>query len=64
MAAATISGLTYMTKLLGASLFLNLNDFPDDDAGNKRLRLIVDALIVPVEIIPKWQSVLRGEKPQ
>jgi hypothetical protein len=55
MSAETIAGLGHATKLLGASVFVNLNDFPDDDANNMRLRLLVDALIIPVDIIPKLQ---------
>jgi len=58
MSAETIAGLGHTTKLLGASVFVNLNDFPDDDASNMRLRLLVDALIIPAEVIPKVQDIL------
>jgi hypothetical protein len=44
-------------------VFVNLNDFPDDDVGNQRVRLIVDALIIPPEVIPKVQEILGGAPP-
>lgn len=45
MAQSTVSGLAHTTKILGASVFVNLNDVSDDEVGNARIRLIVDALI-------------------
>ena len=53
-----IAGLSHAVKIFGVSVFVNLNDFPDDDAGNGRLRLIVDALILPDEHL----SVLRSAR--
>jgi hypothetical protein len=32
-------------------VFINLNDFSDDDTQNARLRIIVDALLLPSEKI-------------
>ena len=52
MSKSTIQGLAYATKIFGASVFVNLNDFADDETGNGRLRIIVDALIVPPHVIP------------
>jgi hypothetical protein len=63
MSEATIKGLGHASKVYGASVFVNLNDFPDDDVGNPRVRLIIDALIIPPEIIPKVQEILGGKKP-
>ena len=51
MSDETIKGLDHTTKIYGASVFVNLNDFPDDDVGNKRIRLIVDAALLPPEVI-------------
>jgi CheY-like chemotaxis protein len=47
MAQATVDGLAHTTKIFGASVFVNLNDIPDHDIGNARLRVIVDTLILP-----------------
>lgn len=41
----TINGLAHTTKIFGASVFVNLNDFADDAKENARIRLIVDALL-------------------
>lgn len=43
----SIAGLSHSVKIFGASLFVNLNDFPDDVIGNARVRLIVDTVILP-----------------
>lgn len=63
MSENTIKGLGHASKIYGASVFANLNDFPDDDIGNQRVRLIVDALIAPPEVIPKVQEILGGKAP-
>jgi hypothetical protein len=47
LAKESIAGLGHSVKVFGASLFVNLNDFPDDAVGNARVRLIVDAVILP-----------------
>ena len=52
MSAATIAGLEHTTKVFGASVFVNLNDLPDDDTENARIRLIVEALLLPPEVVP------------
>lgn len=53
MSTETISGLAHTTKIFGASVFVNLNDFVDDEIENKRIRLIVDALLLPAEAVPE-----------
>jgi hypothetical protein len=55
-----LAGLEHTVKLLGASVFVNLNDFRDDETGNGRLRVIVDALILPDKDLAKVESALRG----
>jgi hypothetical protein len=52
MSRATVAGLDYATKIFGASVFVNLNDFADDETENTRLRIMVDALLLPAHIIP------------
>ena len=52
MSPETISGLAHTTKILGASVFVNLNDFADDALENARIRLIVDALLLPPDAVP------------
>lgn len=58
MSKTTVDGLAHTTKIFGASVFVNLNDFADDETGNGRLRIIVDALIVPPEVIPGLRETL------
>jgi hypothetical protein len=48
----TVAGLKYATKIFGASVFLNLNDFADDETDNTRLRIIMEALVLPAHVIP------------
>jgi hypothetical protein len=55
-----IAGLNHAVKIFGASVFVNLNDFPDDDVGNERLRVIVDALILPDKDLAQVKDVLRA----
>jgi hypothetical protein len=52
MSAETVSGLAHTTKIFGASVFINLNDFADEETENTRLRLIVDALLLPPSVVP------------
>ena len=52
MTEETVRGLAHATKVFGASVFINLNDFDDEETQNARLRIIVDALIAPAERIP------------
>jgi hypothetical protein len=49
----TVRGLSYATKLFGASVFVNLNDFADDETENARIRIIVDALLLPPNVVPE-----------
>jgi hypothetical protein len=51
LSGVAIAGLSHSVKIFGATLFLNLNDFPDDAVGNARARLIVDTVILPAEIV-------------
>jgi hypothetical protein len=53
MSRETVRGLDYATKIFGASVFVNLNDFSDDEVENKRIRLIVEALLLPPQVVPK-----------
>ena len=53
LSKATVSGLAYATKIFGASVFVNLNDFADDETENTRLRLMVNALLLPPSIVPE-----------
>ena len=41
-----IEGLDHAVKAMLANAFLNLNKFPDDEAGNGRVRRIIDYLIL------------------
>lgn len=52
MSKATVSGLAYASKIFGASVFVNLNDFDDNETENTRLRLLVNALLLPPSIVP------------
>ena len=52
MTEETVTGLAHATKVFGASIFINLNDFDDEGTQNARLRIVVDALIAPAEAIP------------
>jgi len=52
MTEETVTGLAHATKVFGASIFINLNDFDDEETQNARLRIVVDALIAPAERIP------------
>ena len=53
MSNATVSGLAHTTKIFGASVFVNFNDFADDDTENTRIRIIVDALLLPAAVVPR-----------
>jgi hypothetical protein len=52
MSKETVAGLMHTTKIFGASVFVNLNDFDDDETENTRLRLIVNALLVLPSVVP------------
>ena len=52
MSRQTVAGLAHATKIFGASVFVNLNDFSDDETQNTRLRIIVDALLLPPDAVP------------
>lgn len=53
MSPETVNGLGHTTKIYGASLFVNLNDFPDEPLENRRVRLIIETLGAPREAIEK-----------
>lgn len=53
MSFETVRGLAYATKIFGASVFVNLNDFDDDETENARIRIIVDALLLPPDVVPE-----------
>ena len=46
LSPVAIEGLDHAVKAMLANAFLNLNKFPDNDAGNARVRRIVDYLIL------------------
>lgn len=52
MSKQTVAGLAHTTKIFGASVFVNLNDFADDETENTRLRLIINALLVLPSVVP------------
>ena len=52
MSRGTLAGLAHATKIFGASVFVNVNDFADDETQNTRLRIIVDALLLPPDAVP------------
>ena len=52
MSPETISGLAHTTKIFGASVFVNLNDFTDDNFDNTRIRLMIEALLLPPDGVP------------
>ena len=53
MSSDTIKGVAHTSKIYGASLFVNLNDFPDEPIENRRVRLIIETLGAPPEAIAK-----------
>jgi CheY-like chemotaxis protein len=52
MTAETVGGLAHTTKIFGARVFVNLNDFSDDEVDNTRIRIIVEAIILPADHVP------------
>lgn len=46
LSPVAIEGLDHAVKAMLANAFVNLNKFPDDQAGNARVRRIVDYLIL------------------
>lgn len=63
MSFETVRGLEYATKIFGASVFVNLNDFSDDETENTRIRIIVEALLLPPEAVPEVAEKLSTQKP-
>lgn len=61
MSRETVAGLAHTTKIFGASIFVNLNDFADQDIENARIRIIVEALLVPTHVIPVVTETLSGK---
>lgn len=62
MSANTITGLSHTAKIYGASLFVNLNDFPDEPAANRRVRLIIEALVAPEAAVAKAVQALASAR--
>lgn len=64
MNRTTVTGLADSTKFFGASVFINLNDFADDATENARLRIIVEALLLPEgtlkDVVRKISPLSRG----
>lgn len=52
MHSSTVAGLAHATRVFGASVFINLNDFADNDKENARLRLVVEALVISPDVVP------------
>lgn len=48
-----LKGMSHAVKIYGASLFVNLNDFPDDSVSNNRVRLILETLCAPAEAVER-----------
>lgn len=59
MSQGTIKGVAHTSKIYGASLFVNLNDFPDEAVENHRVRLIIETLGAPREAI----ATVAGSRP-
>jgi hypothetical protein len=53
MTPDALKGMSHAVKIYGASLFVNLNDFPDDSVSNNRVRLILETLCAPAEAVAK-----------
>lgn len=53
MTPEALKGMSHAVKIYGASLFVNLNDFPDEPVSNKRVRVILETLCAPAEVIKK-----------
>ncbi len=49
----TVRGLAHTTKIFGASVFVNLNDFADQESGNARIRIIVETVLLPPDLVPE-----------
>jgi len=63
MSLETVRGLEHTTQIFGASVFVNLNDFSDDETENTRIRIIVDALLLPPEVVPEVAEKLWTQEP-
>ena len=63
MSEETVRGLEHTTKILGASVFVNLNDFSDDETENARIRIIVDALLLAPKVVPEVAAKLSKQDP-
>src|SRR5688572_20586903 len=53
MTPEALKGMSHAAKIYGASLFVNLNDFPDDPVSNDRVRLILETLCAPAEAVAR-----------
>ena len=49
MTQEVLKGMSHAVKIYGATLFVNLNDFPDEPVENRRVRLILETLCAPRE---------------
>jgi hypothetical protein len=56
MTPEALKGMAHAVKIYGASLFVNLNDFPDDAVSNTRVRVILETLCAPAEAVIKAAS--------
>ena len=63
MSLETVRGLEHTTKIFGATVFVNLNDFSDDETENTRIRIIVDALLLPPQDVPEVAEKLWTQGP-
>jgi hypothetical protein len=53
MTPDALKGMSHAVKIYGASLFVNLNDFPDEPVANNRVRLILETLCAPSEAVTR-----------
>jgi hypothetical protein len=51
MTPESLKGMSHAVKIYGASLFMNLNDFPDEPVSNNRVRLILETLCAPPDAV-------------
>ena len=65
LSPVAIEGLDHAVKAMLVNAFLDLNKFPDDRAGNARVRRIVDYLIlIDGDMHGGFRSVHEGESPE
>jgi len=65
LSPVAIEGLDHAVKAMLANAFLDLNKFPDDRAGNGRVRRIIDYLIlIDGDMHGGFRSVHEGDRPK